>query len=82
MKEWKHDRLCLRQVSEARDYKPSLQKYCTDEMRFRKLQFFELMFPKQYFITVMLVEMIKNLPLGEKRITYGEFLKFLAVYNF
>ena len=57
----------------------SLKKYCTDKMRFSKLQFFELMVPKQYFITVMLVKMNKNLPVREKRITYGEFLKFLGL---
>ena len=67
MKEWKHDRLCLRQVSEARDYKSSLKKYCTYKMRFSKLQFFELMVPKQFFITVMLVAMDKNLPMSERK---------------
>ena len=80
MKEWKHDGLCFRRVSEARDYKPLWKKYCTDKMRFSKLQFFELMVPKQYFITVMLDKMNKNLPVGVKQITYGEFLKFLGLW--
>lgn len=79
MQEWKHDGLCLRKITEARDYKASLKKYCTDEMKFTKLQFFELMIPKHYFITVILPTMNKNLPAGEKNITYGEFLKFLGL---
>ena len=69
MKEWGHDGLCYRKVSEARDSKASLKKYCTDELRFSKLQYFELMIPKQYFITVILSTMNKNLPDGEKKIT-------------
>ena len=40
MKEWEHDGLCYRKVTEARDYKASLKKYCTDELRFTKLQYF------------------------------------------
>ena len=54
MQEWKHECLCFRKVSEARDYKASLKKYCTDEMEFTKLQYFELMIPKHYFIPIIL----------------------------
>ena len=69
MKEWEHDGLCYRKVTEARDYKASLKKHCTNELRFTKLQYFELMIPKHYFITVILSTMNKNLPDGEKKIT-------------
>ena len=65
----KHDSLCLRKVSEAQDYKVSLKKYCTDEMKVTKLQYFELMIPKHNFITIILSKINKNLPAGEHKIT-------------
>ena len=77
MQEWEHGGLCYRNVSEARDYKASNKKCCVDELKFIKLQYFELMVPMHYFVTVILPTMNKNLPDGEKKITYGEFLKFL-----
>ena len=54
--------------------------YCTDEMKSTKLQFFELMILKHYFITVILPTMNKNLPVGENKITFGEFLKFIGLW--
>ena len=79
MLDWEHDHLCYRKVSEARNYKALLKKYCTDELRFTKLHYFELMVPKYYFITIILPTMKKNIPDGEKKITYVEFLKFLGL---
>ena len=57
-----------------------MKKYCADEMKFTKLQFFELKIPKCYFITIILPTIQKNLPAGEKKITYGEFLKFFGIW--
>ncbi len=53
MEECKHNGLYYRKVTEDHDYNASLQKYCTDEMKFTELQFFELMIPKHYFIIVI-----------------------------
>ena len=37
------------------------------------------MIPKHYFIAVILSTMNMDLPAGEKKFTYGEFLKFLGL---
>lgn len=79
MKEWGHNGLCYRKVTEARDCRASLKKYCTDEVKFSKLQYFEMMIPKQFIVDVMLVSMNQKIQPGADPISYGEFLKFLGL---
>lgn len=73
---WGHSGVCYRQMIGPVANKPTI----TDTISTSRtiLDYFEILFPKTFLIDVILINVNKNVVLGE--VMYGEFLRFLGIW--
>ena len=74
--EWGHCGVCPRRLEGGRETKAKIE--FSRHVAPTRLQLFELLFPKEYILEVILPETNKSLQ--GKDVSYGEFLRFLGIW--
>jgi len=75
--QWGHSNVCNRKKQSLENVNPSLPSQ-SRHYKPTRIQLWEMLFPKQFIIDVILKLVNKTIKSGE--VSYGEFLRFLGVF--
>ena len=77
---WMHSGICERKALISRNAKPELSFWMNNMVEPSNLQIFEGFFFTSFIKSMILSQTNNNLPVGEKHVQYGEFLRWLGLW--
>ena len=77
---WTHSGICERKALISRNAKPELSFWTNKSVEPSNLQIWEGLFVTSFIKRVILPQTNNNLPVGEKQVQYGEFLRWIGLW--